>query len=167
MRKHHVIFPLVMILVSAPGALARKGNWDAVEKLSPGVRISVKTSVRLNCYFVSATDNGLVCSMQVHGPEWTTSYDRRFERRRIKEVRVEYSEATGSAVGAAVGGGVGAILGGVAGGNGTITRGGGALLLGGLGAIVGGIAGRDFPLVHGDVIYRRSDRGVLSSGASR
>ena len=155
MRKLYCVAAILAMLVSVPGARASKGSWADVKRIQPGTRISVKTSVRLNCYFVSATDDELVCSMQVHGPLWTTSYDRRYERRRIKEVRVEDSEATGSAVGAAVGGGVGAILGAVAGGNGTITRGGGALLLGGLGAIVGGIVGRDFPLVHGDVIYRR------------
>ena len=155
MRKLQLVVPLLAILFSVPAARAQKGDWHAVQNLQPGTRISVKTLVPLMCFFESATDDELVCSIHRRGPIPTFSSVRRYDRRRVREVRLEYSEAADTALGAAVGGGAGAIVGAAAGGNGTITRGGGALLLGGIGAIIGGAFGRDFPLAHGRVIYKR------------
>jgi hypothetical protein len=146
---------VLVMLLSVPGARAQKGDWKAVENLAPGTRISVKTAVRLICFFESATDDELVCSMHPPGPGLGISYERRYDRSRIRDVRLEYSEAADIAIGATVGGGAGAIVGAVAGGNGTVTRGGGALLLGGIGALVGGAFGRDFPIAHGKVVYKR------------
>jgi hypothetical protein len=154
MRKLQIIPPL-MLMLCVPSARAQKGDWKAVENLAPGTRISVKLAVRAICFFEYASDDELVCRTHVAAPIGAISYKRQYPRPKIREVRLEYSEAADTAIGAAVGGGAGAIVGAVAGGNGTITRGGGAVILGGIGALIGGAFGRDFPIAHRKVVYKR------------
>jgi hypothetical protein len=155
MRKLYCVAAILAVLVSVPGARAQQGDWGAVKKLAPGTRISVKTSVRLVCYFESATDEDLYCDMRRHVRFATMDSGRHYERKRIREVRLEHSEESDAAVGALVGAGAGAAIGAGVPGNGTVTRGGRVLLLGGIGAIVGGFAGREFAVAHGRVVYKR------------
>jgi hypothetical protein len=152
---------LVAPLLLAASALAQTSGWQAVKNLQPGTRISIRTDhlfIRNTCFFLSATDDQLVCERAVHSrrrmiippipPEAV------YERRRVREVRLERSEAANTMAGAGIGAGIGAALG-ASSNNGTLTRGGGALLIGGLGALVGGSFGREFPVIHGKVVYRR------------
>ncbi|MGH9712788.1 MAG: hypothetical protein ACRD5M_05755 [Candidatus Acidiferrales bacterium] len=156
MRKLHLVAGVLVVLLIVPSARAQKGDWQAVKDLALGTRISVKTSLRVVCFFVRATEEEVVCATHLVGPIGVISYDRRYHRRSIREVRLELTEETGVAVGALVGAGAGAVVGAVAGGRGgSVTRTGGAVLVGVIGAIVGGALGRDFPVVHGEVIYRR------------
>jgi hypothetical protein len=155
MRKVYWAVAIVAVLLSVPAARAQTGDWGAVKKLAPGTRISVKTSVRLVCYFESATDEHLYCDMHRHVRYATVDSGRHYDRKRIREVRLEHSEDGDAAVGALVGAGAGAAIGAGVPGNGTVTRGGRMLLLGGFGVIVGGALGKDFPIAHGRVVYRR------------
>jgi outer membrane lipoprotein SlyB len=93
--------------------------------------------------------------MHRHVRYGTMDSGRHYDRKRIREVRLEHSEDSDAAVGAFVGAGAGAAIGAAVPGNGTVTRGGRILLLGGIGAIVGGFMGREFPMAHGRVVYRR------------
>jgi hypothetical protein len=156
MRKLQLVAGLLVLLLNVSNARAQKGDWQAVKDLAPGTRISVKMSLRMICFIVRATEEEVVCASHLHGPVGTISYDRRYDRQRIREVRLELSEETGVAVGALVGAGAGAVVGAVAGGRGgNVTRTGGAVLAGAIGAILGGALGRDFPVVHGQVVYKR------------
>ena len=160
--RHKKTIPLLLApLLLAAGALAQTGNWQAVQDLQPGTRISVRANHsfgRNPCFFLSANDEQLVCERVLHSrrrmiispipPEAV------YQRSRVREVRLEHSEAANTMAGAGIGAGVGAALGASV-NNGTVTRGGGALLLGGLGALVGGSFGREFPIIHGKVVYRR------------
>jgi outer membrane lipoprotein SlyB len=95
----------------------------------------------------------LICEPVRH-PTLLSQSERRFERKRTREIRLEHSDQTNGAVGAAVGGGIGTAVGASL-SNPSLNREGGALLLGSIGAIAGGFLGRDFPLIHGKVIYKR------------
>ena len=132
---------------------ARAGDWRAVENLAAGSRISVKIRFHTLCNFRRATDDILICQ-PAHPSILTGAGDISFERKRVREVRLERSDQTNTAVGAAIGAGVGAVVGASA-RHPSLTPGGSALLLGGLGSVIGGFFGRDFPIVHGKVIYRR------------
>ncbi len=140
-------------LVLASAAQAQAGDWRALEHLAPGSRISVKIRFHVLCDFRGATDTILVCEpvrrRTLIGPGVVT-----FDRKRIREVRLEHSDEANTAIGATLGATVGAAVGASLRST-SLTRGGSALLLGGAGAIGGGFAGRDFPILHGKVIYKR------------
>jgi hypothetical protein len=140
-----------LILVSA--AQAQTGDWRAVKNLAPGTRISVKTRFHVLCDFLQATDAMLVCE-PIRRASLLATGEIRVDRQRIREIRLEHSDDANAAAGAAIGAGVGAAVGASA-NRPSLTRGGGALLFGGAGAIIGGSAGRDFPILHGKVIYKR------------
>jgi hypothetical protein len=160
--KHKKTIPFLLApLLLASIAVAQTGDWQAVKNLQPGTRISVRSGrpfIRNTCFFLSATDDQLVCERAVHArrrmiippipPEAV------YERSKVREVRLEHSEATNTVAGAGIGAGIGAALGASA-NNGTLTRGGSTLLLGGIGALIGGSFGRDFPVIHGKVVYQR------------
>ena len=155
------IFFLSAAVLLASNARAQTGDWQAVKALQPGTRISVRPNrsfVRNTCFFLSATDNQLVCERVLHGrrrmiiPPIPTQAV--YERGKMREVRLEHGEGVNSLAGAGIGGGIGAALGASA-NNGPVTRGGGAFLLGGIGAVGGGSFGRDFPVIRGKVIYRQ------------
>jgi hypothetical protein len=135
-------------------ASAQTGDWQAVRSLQPGTKISVYSASLFHnlCIFERATDEQLVCEHIMHGPRGLiVPSEYVYERKRIREVRLEHSDAANMATGAAIGGGVGAAIGASKGSD----REGGALLIGGIGALVGGAFGRDFPIIHGKVIYHR------------
>ena len=146
----NILFVFVALLLAA-AAHGQSGDWESVKQLPPGANISVKArhAFRTQCVFRGATDDRLVCELRT--PFLPMLKLRRAE---IREVRLERSDSANMATGAAIGAGAGAILG-ASTGNGSLTRGGGALLLGGVGGIAGGFFGRDFPIVHGKIIYRR------------
>jgi hypothetical protein len=144
-------------VLPASTASAQTGDWQAVKNLQPGTKISVQGGHSFHnlCIFEHATDEQLVCQHILRGPRGAfIPSERVYERKRLREVRVEHSDAANMATGAAIGGGIGAAIGASA-GNGSLTRGGTALLLGTGGAIISGIFGRDFPVAHGKVVYRR------------
>jgi hypothetical protein len=139
-------------------AFAQTGNWQAVKQLEPGTKISLQSDhlwLHSTCYFQRATDDQLFCERILRGVSRVLiPPDAVYERKKIREVRLEHSDRSNAATGAVIGGGIGATLGATR-GNGTLTPEGGALLLGTTGALIGGAFGRDFPIFHGKVIYRR------------
>ena len=151
---------LLLFLLGAPRAQAQKGDWQAVKSLPAGTPISVKYGhffLHNRCLFQKATEQRLFCVRMLYGasaifipPEIT------YERRKIREVRLEHSDASNMALGAAIGAGIGGAIGAAGSGdthaNARVTLG---LLVGGGGAVIGGLLGRDFPLRHGKVIYRQ------------
>ena len=157
MKNIEAIFFLSAAVLLASTAPAQTGDWQTVKNLQPGTKISVHSASRFHnlCIFERATDEQLVCEHILHGPRGAfIPSEYVYEREKIREVRLEHSDAANIATGAAIGGGIGAAVG-AGNGNGTLTRGGGALLLGTGGAIIGGFIGRDFPVAHGKVVYRR------------
>jgi hypothetical protein len=138
-----------LILVS-PGQ-AQTGDWRAVESLAPGTRISVKIRFHMQCNVTRVTDAALMCEL-VH--ERIRPGEMTFNRKLIREVRLEHSDQANTAIGASLGGGVGVTVGASL-GNRSLDRPVGALVLGTVGAIFGGAFGRDFPIFHGKVIYKR------------
>lgn len=160
MRKLQLVAGLIVVLFHVTSAQAQKGDWQAVKDLPSGTRISVKTRVWFTCILERATDEVLACDLTLDGGIWHSSSEVKLDRRKIHEVRLGSDEGLNTAVGAAVGGGAGAIIGAIAGasrGSGS-TPGIGAILVGGLGAIVGGAVGREFPIVHGKVVYKKIGR---------
>ncbi|HEX9112296.1 MAG TPA: hypothetical protein VF845_12520 [Terriglobales bacterium] len=158
--KKTIPFLLAPLLLAA-SALAQTGDWQAVKDLQPGTRISVRSDhlfIHNTCFFLSATDDQLVCERAVHSRRRMLipplPPEAIYERSRVREVRLEHSEGANTMAGAGIGAGIGAALG-ASTNNGTLTRGGGALLLGGIGALVGGSFGSEFPVIHGKVVYRR------------
>ncbi len=138
--------------------MAQQRDWQAVKKLAPDTRISVRYGrlfIHNVCYFQSATDDKLICKRILRGSSRVLiPSEAVYHRDRIREVRLEHSDAANVATGAVIGGGVGAAIGASVHSN-SLTRPGSALLLGTGGAIIGGFFGRDFPVTHGRVIYRR------------
>jgi len=150
--KRQIISSLVVVFLLASNAQAQAGDWQALQHLRPGTRITVKTRHRARCFFTMATDDELVCKP----PRllWLGPAERRFDRQSVREVRLESSDEANGAVGAAIGAGAGAALG-ASNGNGTLTRGGGAFLIGSIGALCGWFFGSDFHILHGKIIYKR------------
>jgi hypothetical protein len=158
MRHRSIHLSVLATLFLAPVAFAQTGSWQAVKQLDPGTKISVQLarhSLHSTCYFQSATDDQLFCERVLRGVSRVLiPPDAAYERKYVNEVRLEHSDRSNAVIGTAIGGSIGATLG-AAKGNGTLTRGGGALLLGTGGALVGSFVGRDFPIFHGKVIYRQ------------
>ena len=150
------IISLTILLLSSV-APAQTGDWQAVKNLQPGMTISVQggTPFHILCVFGNATDAQLTCEHILRGPRGPLiPPERIYTRANIREIRLEHSDKANMATGALIGGSIGAAAG-TSVRNGTLTRGGGALLLGGIGALMGGTFNRDFPVTHGKVIYRR------------
>ena len=161
MRYTKAIFFLSAAVLFASAAQAQTGDWQAVKNLQPGTKISVRSDhsfIRNACFFLSATDEQLVCERAVHARRRMIippiPSEAIYERNRVREVRLEHSEAANTMAGAGIGAGIGAALGASA-NNGTMTRGGSTLLLGSFGALIGGSFGKEFPVIHGKVVYRR------------
>lgn len=149
----HIPFRLAPLLLTATSALAQTGDWQAVKNLPPGTRISVRPHrlFRDTCFFLSATDDQLVCGRLLHRHPrimivLPIPNEVVHERKRVREVRLEHGGTVNSLAGA----GIGTAL--TAGANnGTVPR----LTLGVLGAVFGASLGSEFPIIHGKVIYRR------------
>jgi hypothetical protein len=154
MRQVRTIYVMLVLLALASGAQAQIGNWGAVRNLAPGSSVSVKARHHLRCIFEDATDDALVCKRIPHGLVPINPAEITFDRRSIREVRLERSSNANAATGAAIGVGVGAAVG-ATNGNGTLTREGSALLMGGIGGIVGHFVGKEFPILPGQIIYQR------------
>jgi hypothetical protein len=155
--KHAKPISLVFALfLLTPIASAQTRDWQAVKSLQPATKISVHSASPFHnlCIFERATDEQLVCEHIMHGPRGLIAPSEYvYERKRIREVRLEHGDATNMAPGVAIGGGVGVAIG-ASRGSGSLTREGGAFLIGGIGALVGGTFGREFPIIYGKVIYR-------------
>jgi hypothetical protein len=160
MRRTRPHYVLLLTLLCVASARAQSRDWKVVEQLAPGTPISVKYGrfwIHNRCVFESATDETLVCERTLYG------YSRLFippvaayRQKLVREVRLEHSDASNITFGAVIGGAVGGALG--AAGSGDThaqVRVGLGLLVGVGGAAIGGLIGRDFPILHGRVIYRR------------
>ena len=140
----------ILVALASP-LLAQTGDWSLVEQLRPGARISIHARHRTVCIFENATDEELSCRLE--SPRYFNfSPELFFDRRDVREVRIEYSDDFHSAVGTGVGFAVGAATGAS---NESSGRGVGALIYGGFGALIGHHAGPLIAIIHGPVIYRR------------
>jgi hypothetical protein len=119
-------------------AHAQNRDWQAVQNLKPGTRISIKAQERYLCTFENASQDELTCE-GVH-PRVTRQPSRiSIPRREIREVRLPPNQAKYGWIGVGIGAGVGA-AGGLVG------------VLGG--AAAGGILGTMVPIFRrGKVIY--------------
>jgi hypothetical protein len=152
--KRKIVSLLFVVLIFASSGRAQTGDWQAVENLRPGTRISVKARHRIRCIFQRASQDELACERPDRLYR-TLSSEIVFDRQSVREVRLERSDEANGAVGAAIGAGAGAgAAAGASNGNGTSTREGGAVLLGGIGAIAGWFIGAQFHVLHGKCIYR-------------
>ncbi len=145
---------MIAFLMTASNAQAQTGDWQAVENMMRGTRISVKTKHRVGCIFERATENALVCERTDRGSFRIAPREIEFDRRSVREVRLERSDDANGAVGALIGAGADAALG-ASTGNKTTSREGGVLLLGATGAIAGWFIGSEFHILHGEIIYKR------------
>jgi len=140
---------LLLVLIVQPWA--QTSNWSTVQQLRPGTPISVKVRFRLQCNFRHADDQQLVCDERTQGRFLRPPIV--LARAHIHEVRIERADASAVA-GAAIGAGTGAAVGATS-GNGTLTRGGSTLLGAGIGGLIGGVFGKQFPFLHGEVVYQK------------
>ena len=157
---HLKILPALLLGMGCiASAVAQSSDWQAVKDIPPGTQISVTARHRFIhslCIFQGASDEELVCEVNLHRRSPFTPSSIRYPRNDVRKVRLEHSDASNIASGVAIGAGIGVALGATA-PNHSGSREGGAILLGGLGGLVGGVLGRDFPLFHGPVIYRSPD----------
>ncbi len=79
--------------------------------------------------------------------------DLTFDRRRIREVRLEHSNGSNALVGAAIGGGAGAVFGAV-GPNTDLNKGASTVVGAGFGILLGGFLGSALPVRHWRIIYK-------------
>jgi hypothetical protein len=152
-------FAFVMLI---PSALAQAGDWQAVKGLAPGTNISVKAGhffAHTLCTVQRVNDDTLVCERIWHGPaslQVPSVHVFTYRRKTIREVRLEHGDKSNAAIGAAIGAGTGVAIGATVGShNAPDSRQVGALLLGTLGGVMGGVFARDFPIVHGRVVYKQ------------
>ncbi|MBZ5653981.1 MAG: hypothetical protein LAO56_01745 [Acidobacteriia bacterium] len=164
-RTKSIVFWFAPLLLTSL-SLAQKGDWQAVKDLPPGTRISILAGhafIRDTCFFLTATDDQLVCGRTLHGHPrigivFPIPNEAVYERSRVREVRLEHGEAVDALnplIGGAIGAGVGVGIGAAAPNNGGLTRGGAALVTGTVGAVAGSVLGGVFPVVRGKVVYRR------------
>jgi uncharacterized protein YcfJ len=147
----HLLAMQLLGVVPATYAQTQSSDWSLVEQLRPGTPISVKGRLRVQCNFRHADEKQLVCDPRTQGGFLRPPIQ--LPRELVREVRIERVEAS-TVAGAAIGAGAGAALG-ASSGNGTLTRGGSALLGGGIGGLIGGTFSRQFPFLHGKVVYER------------
>ena len=143
----------VVWLAAASACFGQNSSWQSVQEIVPGTRISVKTRLRTLCDFLQATSDALIC-LPAHPSPILGRRELRFERSKVREVRLEHSDALNMLIGGSVGAGAGALTGVVAGDRG-YTKEGRALLLGAIGGLLGGTFGQEFPIHHGKKVYRR------------
>lgn len=143
---------LLALLILGSSLWADTGDWQAVQNLTIGTLISVKTSRRYPCLFDSATQDDLICKPPDHRllglPRTMT-----FPRRDIREVRIERNQGKDAWIGAGMGAGAGAAIGASKSSN---SRGIGAFIGALGGALIGGVTGGLVSTFrHGKIIYRR------------
>lgn len=149
--KYSAVVCGAILLALASPMLAQTGDWSLVEQIKPGARVSIQARHGTVCIFENATDEELFCRLE--SPRYFNfppeiSYDRRD----VREVRMEHSDDFHSAVGAGVGFAVGAAVGAThtPSSRGTVT-----LIYGAFGALIGQHLGPSVALIHGPVIYHR------------
>jgi hypothetical protein len=86
-HKMKIISLLLAVLMYVPGVQAHTGDWQAVEKLTPGTRISVRAQHRTRCVFQRATDDELACKRLYRS--LALSSEIVFDRESAREVRLE------------------------------------------------------------------------------
>jgi hypothetical protein len=151
-RKLRIISSMLVVVLFGSNAHAQTGDWQAVENLKRGTRITVKARHRVPCIFKTATDDELVCKPPrlffILGPA-----EARFDRQTVREVRIQRNRENDGWIGAGIGAGVGGAVGAH---TGSAPRGGGAIVDALLGAFLGGMVAGAVPIFHHDkTIYRQ------------
>lgn len=138
-------------LVLLTSAVAQsKGDWDAVRRISRGTPIVVKAWRNAKCEFRDATDEQLFCDDPLLGDVLT------FNRRDIRQIRLEFTGEIKGHIGAAVGAAIGAAIGAAAHNDHSgYTRGGDAINAALAGGVGGWLIARNAPIFHRGVIYKR------------
>ncbi len=146
-----MISAVLVVLLLTASAQAQTGDWQAVQNLKAGTRISVKAQKRYVCSLEHATPDELVCEAVL--PRLTRQPSRiSIPRGAIREVRLEPSQTKSGLIGAGIGAGVGAAVGAS---SGTGSRGAGAFVGALGGAALGGLVGTIVPIFRrGKVIYK-------------
>jgi len=150
-RKRQIISLMVAVVFFGSSAQAQTGDWQAVEKLKPSTRLSLKAQHHILCVFQAATDDELVCRpirILRLGPA-----ESRFDRQSVREIRLARNQGKDIAIGAGIGGGAGAIACAIK----STDHPGFNAVVGGLsGALVGTVVGAivSIPL-RGKLIYKR------------
>jgi hypothetical protein len=155
MRRLNILVLTTSFLLFSCMAQAQPGDWQNVENLPSGTSISIKLRVRFRCLFQSATDEELICERTQRVWILSNSSEIKVNRKRIREVRLEHSDSTNALVGAAVVGGGAAIAEAARVDGDAKTRTIAALFAGSLFGLLGGVIGRDFPILHGKIIYKQ------------
>jgi hypothetical protein len=152
MRNKRNVTLLAASLLLASSTLAQVRSWQNVQGLPPGAPISVEAAHRISCTFDAATDEELVCEQTIRSNFMLPgSYRYRFERRSVRQVRMERPEK-GALIGAGIGAAAGAALGAATWHpQSGYTHGGTTFISGALGALFGGVIGHHFG--HGEIIY--------------
>jgi hypothetical protein len=127
-------------------------DWRSVERIVPGTPISVLERGRRGCDLVQVTDSELSCDQHIGG-DWRRI---RFQRDRVREVRLEEPQHNKMLLGTVAGAAVGGLIGFAAGGQSSDpeTRGYARVYGIPIGAVVGGLIGHAIHL-HGPVVYRQ------------
>lgn len=147
---------LVMLLIAAE-ARAQAGDWNAVQSLKIGTRISIKITPQKRtyvCYLRSVSADELTCRIRkpifMPGPSTMT-----FARGDIREVRLRRYPERGEHIGAGIGALAGAAIGAA---RVPAARGLGAAIGAGLGALLGMPLGAIFSIFARDkLVYRQPD----------
>lgn|SRR5579872_176233 len=152
MRTLRIFTSLLVFTLLVSSAQAQTGDWQSVENLPLGARISVLTRHRVPCILVRVNDDDLVCAPTPErwfGPDTLT-----FQRQNIREIRLPPPDGTNELLGAAIGGGIGATVG-AANSNCEGCGGARALIFGGILAVVGAKVAKRSPIVQGKLVYKR------------
>ena len=149
-KKLRIISSVLVVLLFGSNVQAQNGDWQAVQNLKRGTRISVKARHRVICFFKTATDDELICKP----PRlfFLGRAEARFDRQSVREVRIKRNEENDGWIGAGAGAGVGAAVG----VNTGTPRGGKAIVDTLLGAFLGGMVAGVVPIFHHDkTVYKR------------
>lgn len=149
---------LVLLMFESSGWAQTGGDWQAVQRLQPGVRLLVKAQHRYLCYLESATEDELICRVHARRPFRMVSVS--IPRSEIQEVRKlpNPNQAKDAWIGAGIGAGAGAIS---AGTRSKSAPGANAFFGGLAGAGLGALVGATVPIFQvvffrqGKLVYRR------------
>ena len=126
-----------------------------MKNLPSGTLISIKAWRSAKCWFQSATDQQLLCGEVSRGHLIGIPDQLTFNRRDVRQVRLELSSETNAALGAGIGAAAGVAIGSIA--NAAHPHSGEDArfwcAIGG--AVIGGVVSGDIRLVHGRIIYKR------------
>ena len=147
----------VFFLLTVSGH-AQQTDWQSVRELPPGRPISIKYGLFFahdRCVFENATADTLLCHRQLYGSSrLSIPSEVILQRKLLREVRLEHSDASNMSVGALIGGAIGGALGASASGDSKAhSRLALGLLFGAGGAGLGAVTGRGFHIRHPAVIY--------------